>query len=925
MQLAAGMANTSDLGLDESFSSSPGPASPSEKEILDSVFHHCSDDGSGLVRASKIVQFLAELGKENCELDFAELDELGRLLDPNGDDPNVSIDTYQTCISHWVNLVRERNGRERSLCDSSLDSSIYLTAGSESHEGEGGDLSKSWDKGELLALFHEAQRSNRLLTEENRVLKQAALTAEEVNTTLGQETDSLRKRLGRAEKELSRRRGIEEEFEQLRAAAVDQSSEAKTARARFLQLEKEKAAMADSLVRAEDERQQLNGKLERLRDELNASHESLNSPAILVYEEQLAESIERTAHLEKCVAELTSTNESMQSERHRLEELVADLQEQQRQSSIYGRPITQSTPVRFDMRPASPSIDDDADTGSNLCNELLACDTQPELASPLVGRRNGHLETSNGHPPVEPSSLDSFHSDYSGSTIQMKSMLDPVRRQFEDRKELALRTIGALLNSTEEDLAGEAESHRQISEALAVENSEMGALYEDLEAKLKKLISSNKKHARHQKELKAAKADGVRAKNQIAELRDELSALSKQLAAANVTSSQLQQERDAAVIESEQLAEDSTAVKQELNLTIAELDRLRSELFATQADLDSTQKVCADRGRELEELRGSVRDEQQARAEELQAVKGELHTVKGELQTVTGELGQERTHVGQVKEDLDTLQSAHDNLRHDCEGLQADLRTVKEELVQERTCVGQAQEDLDASRTAHDTLRQEHEGLQADLHTVQEELAKERTHLGQAKENLNTLQAAHENLQEEHERLQADLRTVQGELHTVQGECAEERTCLSQAKEDLDTLQAAHENLRAEHEQLQAELVTARQISADLEKEIEVNGSVTNGSAAAPTMDDSQSSVAHNLSVHGLLNGYGLSGDSAPSTPRMAKSDEGDSIDDVLLRSVPVDVEKRHIELLVRTRVFFLFFFLSSNRLPVLVLRALVV
>ncbi|XP_034017661.1 lymphoid-restricted membrane protein-like [Thalassophryne amazonica] len=72
----------------------------SEHELLDIMYSACKTTSTGDVLASTIIQYLQNMTAESQEQD--KLIALGRLLDPDCQDPHVSREAFHSTMRKWI-------------------------------------------------------------------------------------------------------------------------------------------------------------------------------------------------------------------------------------------------------------------------------------------------------------------------------------------------------------------------------------------------------------------------------------------------------------------------------------------------------------------------------------------------------------------------------------------------------------------------------------------------------------------------------------------------------------------------------------------------------------------------------------------------------------------------------------------------------
>ncbi|XP_055428113.1 inositol 1,4,5-triphosphate receptor associated 2 isoform X6 [Bubalus kerabau] len=215
-----------------------------EEELLRSIFNICDSKRRGLVRVTKIIDYLRQTTSQGSEDD--DLEELWIMLDPEKRDVHVNLETFQATVKEWMmahcrnKWEGENNGSSSTMVDSAFEQdsiksceAIKMTtditdSSSWNFKGLGGDLPKGvLEVPDLITYIADLHFNKQKLEEENNKLKLALENLEEANRELSEDCTELRLRVKSAHQAIMRTNLLKEELEELKIS-LNASEEQKT-------------------------------------------------------------------------------------------------------------------------------------------------------------------------------------------------------------------------------------------------------------------------------------------------------------------------------------------------------------------------------------------------------------------------------------------------------------------------------------------------------------------------------------------------------------------------------------------------------------------------------------------------------------------------------------------------------------------------
>ncbi|KAI4586399.1 hypothetical protein MJG53_004186 [Ovis ammon polii x Ovis aries] len=231
-----------------------------EEELLRSIFNICDSKRRGLVRVTKIIDYLRQTTSQGSEDDG--LEELWIMLDPEKRDVHVNLETFQATVKEWMmahcrnKWEGENSGSNSRMVDSAFEqdsiksceaikmATDITNSSSWNFKGLGGDLPKGvLEVPDLITYIADLHFNKQKLEDENNKLKLALENLEEANRELSEDCTELRLRVKSAHQAIMRTNLLKEELEELKIS-MNASEEQKTMTvAQNKQLETENRAL----------------------------------------------------------------------------------------------------------------------------------------------------------------------------------------------------------------------------------------------------------------------------------------------------------------------------------------------------------------------------------------------------------------------------------------------------------------------------------------------------------------------------------------------------------------------------------------------------------------------------------------------------------------------------------------------------------
>ncbi|XP_028414205.1 lymphoid-restricted membrane protein-like isoform X2 [Dendronephthya gigantea] len=449
-----------------------------EEAVIESLFTGCDAQGNGLVKVSKLVEYLSAVAGDNVEFG-GNFDELVTALDPKGNDREVDLETCRKGMLQWIEEIRCRDDREEVYySDTSLENrpaarsresidrsgdedSRFVNVTSESVEGLGGEspLKQDW---ELVTKIEDLQLNNKRLVDHNVELSFQMENTEESNNQLLKEVDNLRRQVRSYQKLDEKKKSIERENEELRQTVADLQETSHVFQTKAKQLEKDRVMLSEFQ--------------EELQSKLSAAHRTLESLSkdhqnvCLAYNEEKQRLIEleelqdvkdemdeestgTQEYLTSIISNLTTQKETLQLERNKMEAELYQVREDLNRLMVRNASTFSSTERNKLMRHTAKF----GTTGSTLQQELQEIAIDDCLPSPIVGYSPSSYQNSSYENDVfdspksltSPLSLVSLNSS-SNSPLSKSNeyfaAVSQVAADFREKKEKALQTISELVS-----------------------------------------------------------------------------------------------------------------------------------------------------------------------------------------------------------------------------------------------------------------------------------------------------------------------------------------------------------------------------------------------------------------------------------------------------------------------------------------------
>ncbi|KAI4576388.1 hypothetical protein MJT46_002223 [Ovis ammon polii x Ovis aries] len=250
-----------------------------EEELLRSIFNICDSKRRGLVRVTKIIDYLRQTTSQGSEDDG--LEELWIMLDPEKRDVHVNLETFQATVKEWMmahcrnKWEGENSGSNSRMVDSDFEqdsiksceaikmATDITNSSSWNFKGLGGDLPKGvLEVPDLITHIADLHFNKQKLEDENNKLKLALENLEEANRELSEDCTELRLQVKSAHQAIMRTNLLKEELEELKIS-MNASEEQKTMTvAQNKQLETENRALILKIRILQEEK---DGSIEELK------------------------------------------------------------------------------------------------------------------------------------------------------------------------------------------------------------------------------------------------------------------------------------------------------------------------------------------------------------------------------------------------------------------------------------------------------------------------------------------------------------------------------------------------------------------------------------------------------------------------------------------------------------------------------------
>eukprot|EP00794_Sanderia_malayensis_P012694 gene12694-13996_t len=454
--------------------------------LLGSVFQSCDSNNDGAVRVSKLLDYLLkELSALNSTEILSYLDDLAVILDATGKDPLISRDMYQQGVHQWIENIQSKssfqeeekqfaNLREEDHDGVTIANGIVYRGHGQSEENKHAcatpngyndsmsmersflctESSNEWEKSqtEILGRIEELQITNKKLNEDNGKLQAMVYHAEEANTSLTTEIDSMKKKIKKYEHLIEKSRAEEVEFETLKTTVNEYQLTKDELLTKASQLERENQALqraVEKYQKAEISKIALQQSLEEenryLLQQLNDQKQLYAELEVLqdLKQKMVDESSSKSEHLSSFIAEMSKANEALKAERNKLQ---VDLLESRHEIS---KLTALASPSHTHMRqPIHASTPFQKNAPTSLQQELNA-----ELAPASISvSPKSHLSLQSTNKSLESAGGDSDTSIATASSSDKYSTVaQQIKRDSEKIKGMALKHIADLADMNIDD------------------------------------------------------------------------------------------------------------------------------------------------------------------------------------------------------------------------------------------------------------------------------------------------------------------------------------------------------------------------------------------------------------------------------------------------------------------------------------------
>ncbi|KAI0236426.1 Lymphoid-restricted membrane protein [Lamellibrachia satsuma] len=375
------------LGLDDWHSSSASDSSHdssgihliTEEDLLDSLFFTCDVNKNRKVPVSKLIETLKfTTGLTNEDPPHDHLEDLCRLLDPEGRDVHVNLSTYRKAMSLWIQTVRQKNCfespeeigddfpnffmPERALSPEYDKIVQYLkmpfgssspgpvndifesgeTVGTTYLEGSGcGGMEEApvqeADMVEILNRVTTLQLSNQKLAEENSKLRSERESADDLMLQTNQEVEQLKKTIKSHQVTVDRMCELRKENDDLKEMVESLEALRRASEMKHGDLHKENRTLEQDITELQVELHEVSSQLTLALEEQSSLHSSFveqkqkRTEAEKLRHLQMTQLLEKSSQLEQLqtiISDLGRKNEYIREEKTNLEQQLTQTQQQ---------------------------------------------------------------------------------------------------------------------------------------------------------------------------------------------------------------------------------------------------------------------------------------------------------------------------------------------------------------------------------------------------------------------------------------------------------------------------------------------------------------------------------------------------------------------------------------------------------------------
>lgn len=265
--------------------------------------------------------------------------------------------------------------------------------------------------------------------------------------------------------------------------------------------------------------------------------------------------------------------------------------------------------------------------------------------------------------------------------------------------------------STQDEHAAITAAHRQQSEQLARQQSELTALAADLERRRQQADAElARKRQQFETDLE----------RQRVQLETDLAALQGRQQAFDARSLSVTQQDQSLATQQQELAaqqqnlatqrQDLAAQQQELSAQRRQLDETRRELAAEQTVFESKRKALVTDCTQLDDRRATLSQEQlelESQRKALAAEREELESLRQAHATESGQLDADRHTLTAERQELESRRQTFTRESSDAELTRQELETLRRELYAEQQTLAALRQELDISRQSLESERAE--------------------------------------------------------------------------------------------------------------------------------------------------------------------------------------------------------------------------
>ncbi|XP_070540468.1 putative leucine-rich repeat-containing protein DDB_G0290503 isoform X3 [Ptychodera flava] len=347
-----------------------------EEDLVDTIFYSCDPESTGKVTVSALLDYIRMIMLPAQLNESGDIEELGKILDPHGQDEIIDLQTYHIGVTKWIEALQSRSILSCRGEDHTHNSDFSETSSRQtplestpvprwerSHHRQSGSSPKSSqgihdlslvsfgsletmgddmvtcdnDLVELQNQIEDLQYQVKKLTEQNVKLHAQMETTEDANAALIQDVEDLKNKLKSCHETIQRANSVREENEDLRSAISTLEDNNRDLRIRCTQMEKEKSVVDIRISNLQDELQRATMNLEEIQKD--NKHVRLNmeetkkrnqeiEEQVVMKEVELTEKSRKLEELQQMMEEMSRLNKDLKCEKVELENQLLEAKQE---------------------------------------------------------------------------------------------------------------------------------------------------------------------------------------------------------------------------------------------------------------------------------------------------------------------------------------------------------------------------------------------------------------------------------------------------------------------------------------------------------------------------------------------------------------------------------------------------------------------